>query len=948
MLINIACWIRERVLRSIWFNFCTILALALPVFSQAASGAAVFGSFTKEDRALLLSRDVASQLSIHTRVVAVDVNGTPFFRVLSFPQPEQDTREIIRIAKQRGYEKTWYFPEASARSPVADAAPAKSSYRAPITLTDGLALATKTQPTAMDSESTSPPIQLTIGGQSGDVLRLDAAQINIDGHINEDVWEQIAPFDRLTVLNPDTLKPGRHETQTRVFYDDKGLYVAALMKQPAATLVERLSGRDEDVNRDGFSLMLDTSGQGLYGYIFGINLGGTKQDGKLAPESVMSYEWDGAWRGKTQSLTDGWSAEIFIPWSILTMPETGAQRRLAIFVARKVAYLDEFWGWPQLPLSGARFISGFQPYEIQQIPLGQQWEAYPYASATTDRMRQENDERVGADLSWRPSSNLQLTATLNPDFGSVESDDVVVNLTAYETYFPEKRLFFLEGTEVFETTPRSRSSWSNPRGSGGRSAILPYTMEPTTLLNTRRIGGAPRNVEIPDGVSVAGVELSKPTELFGAVKAVGQSGNLRYGFLSAFENESSFLGQNDTSGAAVKLKNEGRDFGVARLLYEETSGQGRKSIGYLGTLASSEQQDAVVHGIDTHWMSSSGKWSIDNQFMTSEKADAQGYGLFVDLGYTPKQGLSHSLGIDALDDTLDISDLGYLRTNDSYGASYSFMAMKSQGLPNWLRNQTLGVFIRANQNSDGYLNRGYAGVFANLLFADNSEFRMEMNHLPAYYDDKNSRGNGLFQYEGGHMVLFSYGTSTAKKFSTSIQFGSRGGMDTDISYIADFGFTYRPVDRFSMNFDLGFVQSENWYLHQGDTRFTSFDALQIRPGLSMDYFISANQQLRFSLQWIGIVAEENEFWSVPSTPGRLTRRNKENRSNTDDFSLSQMTSQLRYRWEIAPLSDLFVVYTRGSNLPNRHNDDFGSLFGNALDQPIIETFTVKLRYRFSS
>ena len=145
-------------------------------------------------------------------------------------------------------------------------------------------------------------------------------------------------------------------------------------------------------------------------------------------------------------------------------------------------------------------------------------------------------------------------------------------------------------------------------------------------------------------------------------------------------------------------------------------------------------------------MSPSGRSSIDNQFIASEKADTVVYGIFVHVAYTPRQGLSHSLGIDALDDALDISDLGYLRTNDSYGASYNLMLMKSQGLPNWLRYQTLGLFLRANQNGDGYLNRGYAGVYAGLLFADNSEFRMEMNYLPPYYDDKNSRGNGLFQY----------------------------------------------------------------------------------------------------------------------------------------------------------------------------------------------------------
>ena len=925
-------------MRSLCFALLTMLAVP-PGYSKADSSAAVFGSFTSETRAIALSKDVSTQLNIRTRVVEVQLNNQRLFRVMSEPRSTTAARNIVRAAKKSGYSDAWLVRQAPPANQTALGADVNPSASKPTDL-----------PTAEETHADKrpAPAQLKLSQQAGHIARLDGAKITIDGFVNETAWEQIESFDQFTVLNPDTLQPARHQTQTRVFYDDSGLYVAALMKQPVETLVERLSARDEDINRDGFSLMLDTSGEGLYGYIFGLNLGGTKQDGKLAPESVMSYEWDGAWRGETQTLADGWSAELFIPWSILSMPESDAQRRLAIFVARKVAYLDELWGWPQLPLSGARFISGFSRYQIQELELGQQWEAYPYASTTADLMSEENDARVGVDVSWRPSSNLQLTATLNPDFGSVESDDVVVNLTAYETYFPEKRLFFLEGTEVFETTPRSRSDWSSPRGSGGRSAILPYTMEPTTLLNTRRIGGAARNVELPAGVSVEGVELSKPTELFGAVKAVGQSGNMRYGFLSAFENESNLLGQNDANGELVTVTNDGRDFGVARLLYESSSGEGRKSIGYLGTLANSEQLDATVHGVDTHWMSPSGRWSIDNQFMASEKADTVGYGIFVDVAYTPRQGLSHSLGIDALDDALDISDLGYLRTNDSYGASYNLMSMKSQGLPNWLRYQTLGLFFRANQNGDGYLNRGYAGVYAGLLFADNSEFRMEMNYLPPYYDDKNSRGNGLFQYEGGHMVLFSYGTSTAKKFSTSIQFGSRAGMDTDMSYIADLGFTYRPDDRFSMDFDLGFVQSENWYLHQGSTSFTSFDSLQIRPGLSMDYFISAHQQLRFSLQWIGIVAEENEFWRVPNTPGRLVNRTKENPGSADDFSVSQMTSQLRYRWEIAPLSDLFVVYTRGSNLPNQYNEDFGSLFHEAFNQPIIDTFTIKLRYRFSS
>ena len=114
----------------------------------------------------------------------------------------------------------------------------------------------------------------------------------------------------------------------------------------------------------------------------------------------------------------------------------------------------------------------------------------------------------------------------------------------------------------------------------------------------------------------------------------------------------------------------------------------------------------------------------------------------------------------------------------------------------------------------------------------------------------------------------------------------------------------------------------------------------------MDFFLSARQQLRFTMQWAGIRGEENEFFEVPVGDGELQRRVKAPGEPSDDFTISRLTAQLRYRWEIAPLSDLFVVYTRGSNLPDRGYDTFGDLFDDALTEPVIDVFVVKLRYRF--
>ncbi len=923
----------------------------------------MFGSFKDRSLALKESTQISRRFGIEARIEEAVVKGTTYHRVLGPVMDSVSLRELLLEARANGFVDAWAL--SSKRQPVrknnnrqrelnyTKQAIASPSAVAPI-LRSGITQGKVSDPISGQNSPVMGRVINAANLSSGDstemrIARVEDANIKIDGRVDESIWLEIPAFDRMRVMNPDTLEETRYSTKTRIFSDSKGLYVSAVMIQPQSTLVERLTPRDLSVNADTFYAMIDSSGEGLYGYNFGLSLGGSKQDGKIAPERVMSFEWDGPWVGETAKTKDGWSAEMFFPWSVLSMPDAEGVRKLGLLIGRRVAHLDELWGWPELPFSKPRFISGFAPATVEGVDPKQQWEVYPYVSATLDEINNEADGRGGIDVAWRPSSNLQLTATVNPDFGSVESDDVVVNLTAYETFFPEKRLFFLEGNEVFSTTPRTVAEMSSgPRGSGGRQSPPTWTMEPTTLLNTRRIGGSAKQVVIPEGVTVSGVEQSKPSELIGAVKVVGQSGGLRYGVLSAFEKEAELVGADDNTGSKVLIRSDGRDFGVGRVLYENVSLRGRKSIGYMGTLASNPLDDAVVHGIDAHLLSANGKFSWDTQILNSDVDDERGYGIFSDFSFSPKQGRMHQLKLDALDEKLDISDLGFLRRNDSYGFQYQFMSFKSKGLPERMRNQRIGVFVSGNQNEDGLLTRSFVGLFGSFLFNNNSELRTEVNFMPDFYDDRNSRGNGVYRTNGGHQVGLAYGTSTAKKFSTSIQLMNSSGFMYDTVYHADLGFTYRPVDRFALDFDLTFEKQTNWLVHMGDRNITGFNAFNIMPSLSMDYFISAKQQLSLKLQWVGINADESEYWTVPEAAGGLIPRYKMIEDPKDDFTVSQMTVQLRYRWEIAPLSDLFIVYTRGANLPNQGDQDFDYLFRDALSEPIIDVLTMKLRYRFGS
>ena len=786
--------------------------------------------------------------------------------------------------------------------------------------------------------------QIVTPGSIQSVPQLDGEQVRIDGVLDESIWQRLAPIDNLLVISPSTLDEPYHRTLVRMFTTKTGLYVAAQMKQPVETLVQRLSARDRDMNRDSFEITLDTSGEGLFGFWFTLNLGGTKMDGKVAPERSFTDQWDGAWLGETSVNNDGWSAEIFIPWSIVTMPKTSGQRQMQYFVSRRVAYRDERYGWPGLTFNQPQFMSALQPITVGNIQPKSSWEVFPYIASTENAITESDDSRVGLSFSWRPSSNVQITSTLNPDFGAVESDDVVVNLTAYETFFPEKRLFFLEGSEVFITSPRSNTRWGSA-SDGARRAPSTYTPEPTTLLNTRRIGGAARHVDVPSHVDVEGTELSKPTDLLAAVKVVGQSDYGRYGLLFAAEDNPEIFGTHTETGLREIVTGERRNFAVGRWLIARTE-TGRQALGYMGTVADYPSYNAVVHGIDAHHQTSSGQFNIDAQFLTSRKEDTQGYGLFADLTWFDKFELFHNLKLDYLDDELDISDLGFLRRNDVQGFEYYAFKSVTQNLPQIMRQARYNVFASTSYNSEGHLIMGYLGAGTTFQYENRNELRLQFSWRPEMVDDFYAGNHGSFRTRSGGYVKITYSTDSAKPLAVSIQTGARDGPTGRANHFSDFGFTFSPVSRFSLDYDIRYQVNQGQLIHVGDGDFEVYETEDLQHIFSTDFFVTANQQLRMTFHWIGIKGDVKSFYTLGPSASPLVPRAQPAEDFGNVFPISRLTSQIRYRWEIAPLSDLFVVYTRGSNLYLDVFDDFASLLDQALNEPVVDTFVVKLRYRF--
>ena len=735
----------------------------------------------------------------------------------------------------------------------------------------------------------------------------------------------------MKVIDPDTLADTPYETHVRFFYTERGIYLSAMNFQPQETLMARMTSRDVRLERDGFVVAIDASGEGLYGFYLRINLGNSLTDATILPERTFNFQWDGPWLARTQALENGWSAEYYIPWSMMPLPQVDDDRKIGIYLERQVGHLQgEAWANPPLPGTVNQFLSAFEKYELKDIEPRRQLTYYPFASGIYDGVRDESTYKVGTEIFWRPTSNSLLSASLNPDFGNVESDDVVVNLTAFEVFFPERRVFFLEGQDVFNTSPRT----SGRGGPGG----------PISLLNTRRIGGAAIH-DVPDEVNVVPTDLSQPSELLGAVKLTGQSGNWRYGTLLASETESQIAGTLD-DGTQVTLNAVGRDFSIARLLYEDTSSGGRRAIGWMGTNLTHPTIDATAHAVDMHYFSADNRFVIDTQIMHSNVDGKTGNGFLGDVAFRPRRGLQHGLRATYIDDTLDINELGFLTRNDQMNLDYNMFNIESD-VPG-LRQRTTSLFISNQWNTDGepvrlglFLNRGY-----NTL--NNNTYDVSLRYFPERIDDRLGRGTGDFKVEGRYGLNLGFRTNPADKLAFNFDLN----LDQDELGPARTGasarFTWRPNDRFSSDLRLDYTDREALLVHKGSGSYTSFESHQWAPRLEMNYFLNAWQQLRFTLQWTALKAFEDRFWQVDSQNLDFLQPVAKSDDDSDNFTISRLTFQARYRWEIAPLSDLFVVYTRGSNLPTDSFETFQDLLVQSWTDTIVDTLAIKLRYRFGS
>lgn len=330
----------------------------------------------------------------------------------------------------------------------------------------------------------------------------------LDGRLNERAWALAKPSDAFTQKTPVDGRAPSDRTVVRVLYDDDNVYIGVDCPQ-SVDVVARLTRRDRQVEADAVTVVFDTRSDGKSAFEFSVNAAGVLSDGLHFNDTEFNQDWDENWEAAVARTPRGWSAELRIPLRALRFPALPVQS-WGLQVRRYVSNRKETDEWAHIPRDAAGEVSKYgrldglvglkakAPLEIRPFVVG----GARHYDPASDNLARGFAPRFsgGLDLKWHVSQALTLDAAVLPDFGQVEADQVILNLTTYELYFPEKRPFFLEGADVFST--------------------------PIQLLYTRRIGRAPDAPALVGDHPIleAPVRAPQPSTIYGAAKLTGDLG----------------------------------------------------------------------------------------------------------------------------------------------------------------------------------------------------------------------------------------------------------------------------------------------------------------------------------------------------------------------------------------------------------------------------------------
>jgi hypothetical protein len=797
----------------------------------------------------------------------------------------------------------------------------------------------------------------------------------IDGRLDDPIWQSAQRVTAFVQRDPMEGGAPSEETVAFVAYDDAALYIGArLFDANPDSIVARLGRRDARTESDRFTVYLDPYHDRRSGMYFGVDAAGTVYDGVLLNDDWDDDSWDGVWDGRVQLDSAGWTAELRIPFSQLRFHESRVYT-WGINFRRDIARRHERDYLVYTPKNGSGFVSRFPdlvgiehvtpPPRIEVLPYTRtSVEFAPHAAGDPFHDGSAISPDAGVDATLGIGSNLTLNATVNPDFGQVEVDPAVVNLSDVETFFQEKRPFFIEGSSIFEF------------GHGGSNNYWGFNWGTPQFFYTRRIGRTPQG-------SAPGADFSDVptgTHILGALKLTGKVGaSWNLGALSALTSRE--YARLDTSGTRFRAEVEPlASYSVLRAQKEFPDG--RQGLGFMTTLSARRFSDprlrdqlvsgASTIGVDgwtfldhtktwvvTGWVGATQVRGSTSRITTLQqnsphyfqRPDARSFRVdstattlsgWAGRVYLNKQkgNWSSNSAIGVISPGFDVNDLGFMYrvglVNAHVQAGYSWTKPGRV-----FRSANTGGALFRSWNWDGDVT--WTGVFqyGNLQFLNYYEVGWALAYNPRTVNDRRTRGGPLTLNEPGYQVDVYAGSDSRRALSANLSIGTYQSLQDRYSY-AGVTFALRPASNVSLSFGPQFswettpVQYVTQYpdssalLTYGNRYvFASLEARELSASIRLNWTFTPKLSLQLYGQPLISAGSYAEYKALARPRSFAFDHWNDGTSSFDsttftppspDFNIKSLRGNAVLRWEYLPGSTLYFVWTQTREI----DDDTGT------------------------
>lgn len=771
--------------------------------------------------------------------------------------------------------------------------------------------------------------------------------VTIDGILDEPEWQTVQAATDFTQFQFNWGIPSAFKTEIKIMYDNTAIYVGATMYDPQPDSIQRdLAARDEFGAADFIGVILDPYMEGINGLEFFITASGVQGEAKSYPgaNGGEDFAWDAVWVSNVKISEMGWVAEIKIPYSAIRFPNKDVQTWYINFI-REVKRNRDKSAWNAIDPQVQGFInqSGILT-GVQDIKSPVRLSVSPYFSTYFDSFKDKTNDFTshswsfngGADLKYGLNDAFTLDMTLVPDFGQVQSDNQILNLTPFETYFVEQRQFFTEGTELFNK--------------GG-------------LFYSRRVGGRPLGYyDVLFGTDPSSKIISNPSQnqLINAAKVSGRTAHgLGVGVFNAIEAET-YAVIEDSAGVKSNVVTGPRTNYNVLVFDQSLKNNSYVTLTNTNVIREGIFRDANVTGGRFSLNDKPNIWSIEGggaysrQFNGGETEDVDGVSHYL---YAGKSGGKRRVGVgyDYTGDTYNTNDLGYLPVNNlvNFTANTSFHTYDSL----WHLNQ-LHLSLEMNYtrliNPDAFHNFSIGadayGNFRNYMYAGLYSYVEPV----ITYDYFEPRVPGRYytfpiNYNFGGWVSTDYSKKFAFDAGSNFRvFGEEGRYRHNV----DFSPRYRLNDKILLNAfaarnywpnDVGFVNFYGDSIILGKRDNVTYESL-----IQADYTPNVKMSFSLRLRQYWSYAEYSEFYNlsddgflVPTTYNSFDEYGK----SSDNVNFNAFNIDFVYTWFFAPGSELNVVwknsiYQAGSQLPENYIDNLDELFNS----PVGNNFSIKVLY----